>query len=257
MAVTWLTAFLDTPRTESGAAGVAFWQQVTGWGSSARRGQAGEFVTLVPGDGDAVLRVQEVAGPAAGVHLDVHVEDLAAAREAAVGLGGGIVVDQTDDAELVVLRSPGGLAFCLTPSGSERVVPAPVRGASGRRSRVDQLCLDVAAERFEDELAFWSALTGWPSRPGRLAEFASLQRPSGMPLRLLFQRLGSPPPTGRTSAHLDLACEDRDAEERVHRGLGATVLRRTPFWTTLADPAGRPYCLTRRDPNTGLLPENA
>jgi hypothetical protein len=157
----------------------------------------------------------------------------------------------------VVLRSPGGLAFCLTTSGSERVRPAPVRGASGRRSRIDQLCLDIAAERFEDELAFWSALTGWPTRPGRLAEFAFLQRPPAMPLRLLFQRLGSPPPTGRASAHLDLACEDRDAEERVHRGLGATVLRRTPFWTTLADPAGRPYCLTRRDPDTGLLPEKA
>ena len=256
MTVTWLTAFLDTPRTESGAASVAFWQQVTGWRLSARRGQAREFMTLMPGDGDAVLRVQEVAGPTAGVHLDVHVEDLTAAREAAVGVGGGVEADGTDEAELVVLRSPGGLAFCLTPDGSERVRPAPVRGASGRRSLVDQLCFDVAAERFEDELAFWSALTGWPTRAGRLAEFAFLQRPPEMPLRLLFQRLSSPPTTGRTSAHLDLACEDRDAEERVHRGLGATVLRRTPFWTTLADPAGRPYCLTRRDPDTGLLPAN-
>ncbi len=143
MAVTWLTAFLDMPRTESGATSVAFWERVTGWGLSARRGQASEFATLVPGDGDAFLRVQEVAGATAGVHLDVHVEDLAAAREAAVGLGGGIVADRTDDADLVVLRSPGGLAFCLTPSGSERVRPGPVRGASGRRSRVDQLCLDV------------------------------------------------------------------------------------------------------------------
>jgi predicted enzyme related to lactoylglutathione lyase len=257
MAVTWLTASLDTPGTESAAASIAFWRQVTGWGSSTRRGQAMEFATLVPEDGDPVLRVQEVGGPAAGVHVDVHVEDVAALREAAVGLGGGIITEPADDADQVVLRSPGGMEFCLTPSPSERVRPEPVRGASGRQSRVDQVCLDVAAEHFEDELAFWSALTGWPTRAGRLAEFAYLQRPPEMPLRLLFQRLGSPPPTGRTSAHLDLACEDRDAEERVHRALGATVLRRTAFWTTLVDPAGRPYCLTRRDPNTGLLPENA
>ncbi len=182
-------------------------------------------------------------------------EDLAAACETAVGLGGGVVANCGGDADLVVLRSPGGLAFCLTPSGSEQLRPAPVRGASGRRSLVDQVCLDIEAERFDDELAFWSALTGWPTQAGRLTEFAFLQRPPATPLRLLFQRLGSPPPTRRVSAHLDLACEDRDAEERVHRGLGATVLRRTPFWTTLADPAGRPYCLTRRDLDTGLLPE--
>ncbi len=79
------------------------------------------------------------------MHLDVHVEDLAAACETAVGLGGGVVANCGGDADLVVLRSPGGLAFCLTPSGSEQLRPAPVRGASGRRSLVDQVCLDIEA----------------------------------------------------------------------------------------------------------------
>lgn len=109
-----------------------------------------------------------------------------------------------------------------------------MRGASGWQSRVDQVCLDIAPGRFEDELAFWSALTGRLKRAGRLAEFAYLQRPPEMPLRLLFQRLDRPPSEGRTSAHLDLACEDRDAEERVHRGLGATFLSGGSRWPSAA-----------------------
>lgn len=53
--------------------------------------------------------------------------------------------------------------------------------------------------------------------------------------------------------HLDLACDDRDAEEQRHRVLGADFVRRTDQWTTMRDPAGRDYCLTRRSADTGLV----
>jgi hypothetical protein len=70
-----------------------------------------------------------------------------------------------------------------------------------------------------------------------------------MPLRLLLQRLDDEQYT--VTAHLDLACEDRDTEAARHLGLGARPVRRTEHWTTLRDPAGRGYCLTRRDVETG------
>jgi hypothetical protein len=42
-------------------------------------------------------------------------------------------------------------------------------------------------------------------------------------------------------------------ETARHQDLGARAVRRTPHWTTLRDPAGRGYCLTRRDVEAGRL----
>ncbi len=95
---------------------------------------------------------------------------------------------------------------------------------------------------------------GLASRPEELGVSASyhvLARPEGMPLRLLLQRLGDERPG--VSAHLDLACDDRDAEAARHLALGAEHVRRTDWWTTLRDPAGRDYCLTRRDLDAGTV----
>jgi Glyoxalase-like domain len=55
------------------------------------------------------------------------------------------------------------------------------------------------------------------------------------------------------TAHPDLACDDVDAETTRHEALGATVVRVMPNWTTLRDPAGLSYCITRRNPDTGTL----
>ena len=54
--------------------------------------------------------------------------------------------------------------------------------------------------------------------------------------------------------HLDLASEDREAEVARHVELGGRVLRSTEHWTTLLDPSGRAYCVTRRSPVSGRLP---
>jgi len=58
-----------------------------------------------------------------------------------------------------------------------------------------------------------------------------------MPLRLLLQRLGRGDDTA-VRGHLDLACDDVEAEVQRHLTLGARVVRRTPIWVTLEDPAG-------------------
>ena len=82
-------------------------------------------------------------------------------------------------------------------------------------------------------------------------EFHSLVRPCGMPIRLLLQRLGET--RGRVRAHLDIATTDRVAETERHRALGAGVQRERELWTVLTDPSGAAYCLTDRDPETGML----
>jgi hypothetical protein len=233
-----VTGFLDGPDRSA----EAFWSAVTGSGLSERRGAHAEFVTLLPCTGDAVLRSQVVGAPPARCHLDLHVGDVRAQVSRAVGLGASV---GRDDGGMVVVRSPAGLVFCLVPWHGEAVRPGASDWPGGQRSLVDQMCLDISAGVFEAEADFWAALTGWPRRPAGLPEFDYLVRPDGMPLRLLLQRIGG----DVSGMHLDLACDDVDAEAARHIGLGAVVVRRVAGdWTTLRDPAGREYCVTGRSP---------
>lgn len=253
MDIRWTTAMLDVPL-DTYPDTTRFWCAVTGSTMSARRGQGGEFQTLLPQEGetDAFLRSQRHGENAARVHLDLHVRDAAALRAAlaeALRLGAVLTHDAGD---VVVLASPGGAVFCLVDEPGPRRRPHPVAGAL-----VDQVCLDVPASSFDTELAFWPALTGWhPTTTTPGADLVPLHRPPDLPLRLLLQRLGDDPRTGVT-AHLDLACADRAATTSGHVALGARVRGHGPRWTTLVDPAGLVYCLTDRDPVTGLLPAPA
>jgi predicted enzyme related to lactoylglutathione lyase len=235
--VRWLTAFLDSPTRDA----EPFWVAVTGWELSARR-DAGTFATLVPGDGDACLRVQVVGTPPPRTHLDLHVAGVPAAVGQAESLGASVVTDQ---GSLVVMRSPAGLTFCLVEWVGEAVRPAPARWPGGQTSVVDQVCLDVPAGLFDAESRFWAAVTGWTWQPGDLPEFMALARPAGMAVRLLMQRTGS----AAAGMHVDFACDDVDTEVARHVALGASVVRRVPDdWTTLLDPVGREYCVTARSP---------
>lgn len=184
----WLTAFLDTPRATAPAAR-AFWQQVTQSTLSVRRGAAGEFATLLPGNGDPHLRRQEVGGDRAGCHLDVHVDDVPLGVAHAVSCGAGVV---RDVGTYVVMVSPGGFEFYLVSHRGGQARPLPVRCPGGHQSLVNQLCVDVPGGLFDDEVRFWTALTGWPRRSGERPEFQFLERPAGIPLRLEFQRAGHP-----------------------------------------------------------------
>ncbi len=245
MALRWVTGFLDFP-TAAFDDGTRFWSRVTGYGLSSSRGRAGEFATLVPPTGDAFLRVQQVGSAVPGCHLDLHVDDLVSQIDVAVGLGARVAGGEPG---LVVLRSPGGLPFCLVAAGREAVRP-PAAGPAGQEALVDQICLDIPVAPFDREVDFFASLTGWKRRPGSLPEFDHLVRPDGMPLRLLLQRTGDD--DGQVRAHPDWACRDVAAEVARHREAGAVVVRETSGWTTLRDPAGLEYCLTARDPLTGV-----
>ncbi len=246
----WLTMFLDFPPGAF-TRGVAFWREVTGAGLSPSRGAAGEFATLLPPTGDACLRVQRVAAGSGGCHLDLHVDgSLSGAADRAVGLGASV---RHAEEGLVAAQSPGGFAFCLVQWDGESVAPSPVRLGDAGDSRADQLCLDIPAAGYDRECSFWSALTGYELRAGSRPEFGYLARPEGIPVRLLLQRLDDAAPGKRVAGHVDFACADRRRLAGLHAAAGARILAEYPVWTVLADPAGREYCLTARDPRTGTL----
>jgi hypothetical protein len=234
----WIQVFLDTPVDAFDEA-LAFWSAVTGWTPSERRGEEGQFLTLLPPAGAAYLKLQAVDGPV-GVHLDLDSTDRTAAVARARDLGATPAWTYHD---VEVMRSPGGLVFCHTLVDGE---PGLVRDGS---TVLDQVCLDIPAAHWETEVAFWSGLTGRGPQVGALPEFVRLVE-YGM-LRLLLQRLDEP--DGPVRAHPDLATRDRSADTDRHAALGARVVAVHDFWTVLRAPGGQVYCLTDRDPATGTV----
>jgi hypothetical protein len=234
--VAWIQLFLDTP-SESFDDAVRFWSAATGWQPSPRRGEDGQFLTLLPPAGAPYVKLQAVDGRA-GIHLDLDSDDRAAAVAAARGLG---ATDAWTYGPVSVMRSPGGLLFCHTVVEG---LPALVRDG---RTILDQVCIDVPAERWDREMAFWRDLTGRELEQASLPEFARLPSTDG--LRILLQRLGDA--DGPVRAHPDLASADRAADTDRHVALGATLEATFDFWTVLTAPGGQVYCLTDRDPGVG------
>jgi hypothetical protein len=246
--IRWLTVFLDFPAPAFEPC-VAFWREVTGSGLSAFRGRHGEFATLLPSSGEAYLRVQRVLDGDGGCHLDLHVDISAQSLDdlasRAAGLG-ATIRHRDPDGGLVIAGTPGGFTFCLVRWHGEVTVPGPLLTGSGT-SQVDTLCLDVPPPEFQRECAFWSALTGWALRPARVAGYTYLEQPPGLPVHILLQRLDAAEPGQQVRGHVDFGCTDGQAIAR-HEALGARVTGTHQFWTVLADPAGRPYCLVDRNP---------
>ncbi len=242
MTPSWLSAFLDFPG-DTYDAGVAFWEDVTGFERSAPRGEHDEFATLRPSDGDDYLRVQRVGDGSPRVHLDVHVDDPRAAWDEAGRIGARLVADHGGH---LILASPGGLTFCLV-SHRAATRPRPRTWPDGHTSYVDQVCIDIPPSRYDDELDFWHALTGWQRRdPKPGSEFGRLTPGPDQPLQLLLQRLDDE--QDAVTAHLDWSASDRETEVAAHVAAGAEVQGRFEGWTVLRDPAGLTYCVTRRRP---------
>jgi hypothetical protein len=182
--------------------------------------------------------VQAVEGPP-GVHLDLDSADRPAAVERARRLGATAAWRYHD---VEVMRSPGGFVFCQTLVDG---APALVRDGA---TVLDQVCLDIPSSHWDGEVAFWAALTGREPQVGALPQFVRLVEEGR--LRLLLQRLDET--DGPVRAHPDLATGDRASDTQRHVALGATLVRVHDHWTVLVAPGGQVYCLTDRDPATGL-----
>jgi Glyoxalase-like domain len=244
----WLDAFVDVP--ESSAADFrAFWSAVTGWPESTARGDRGQFRSLLPSQGRAYLRVQELdEGPR--IHVDLMSHDLTGDAARLESLGAGRVLT-LDDVE--ILRSPGGQVFCLVLDDEPRpVVPRetwPSIWPGGQRSRLTHVCIDVPPAVYDAEVAFWAEATGWAASPTSRPEFRFVTPPGGsVPLRLLIQRLDHP--GDRAGAHLDLGTDDIPAEVERLIALGAQDDGPVATWHVLRDPVvGLPFCVTDQPPD--------
>lgn len=245
MAIRWMMALWDFPP-ETFESATMFWTRVTGANLSEPYGSNNEYAALRPQRGDSCLWVQRLRSGDAANHLDLLVDDVAAATAHAERLGATVVHEAEEG--LMVLRSPGALPFCLVRHEGQSRVPDPVEWPGGQLSIADQICIDVPPERYQRELRFWEEFTGRSRLPGEPSEFERLERPEGMPLEILFQRLGEDEPGEPVRAHIDLACSDVEAETARHRELGAVPLERFEQWQVLRDPAGLEYCITARVP---------
>lgn len=234
----WVTTFLDTPVRDLEET-VRFWSEVTGWTPSERRGEDGQFLTLLPGRGASSVKIQAVEGPP-GVHLDLDSRDRAAAVRRAAELG-AVPAWRYHDVE--VMHSPGGLLHCHT------LVDGEPRLSRDGTTILDQVCIDVPRRHWDSEVRFWREMTGrtfHESGPGYARLDADGQ------VRVLLQRLDEE--DGPVRAHPDLASADREGDVRRHVGLGARRVADHDRWTVLEAPGGQVYCLTDREPSTGLLP---
>lgn len=246
-ATSWLSAFLDF-RADAYEPGIRFWSAVTGFDVSAPRGETGEFVSLLPTEGDNYLRVQRRAEGGSRLHVDLSVADPHEAADRAIALGATEVADYGTH---IAVASPGGLVLCFVSHGGS-IRPSPAVWPTGHRSAVYQVCIDIPSEVYDVESRFWAQVMGasievLPARP----EFSWLRGQRQFALDVLLQRLDET--RGEVTAHLDLGTNDRSAEVARHVALGATQLVNEQFWATMRDPTGLVYCITGRDPANGRL----
>jgi predicted enzyme related to lactoylglutathione lyase len=236
-------AFVDVPA-EQVACAQAFWSAVTGWPAGHPWSGHQEFASLVPPDGTAYVHVQSIGGPPR-VHLDLlgHV-DRDTPRLEELGATRGPTRDWWQ-----VMSSPAGLPFCLCDERWPHHRPGAVSFPDGHRSRVVQLCVDVPADHYDAEFAFWRAATGWADEAVDAPEFQRLVHRAESPLQLLVQRLGPDDGAAQARAHLDLGTDDIAAEIARVEALGAHVLRHGDGFVALQGPGGLPFCVTANHPD--------
>lgn len=241
--VEWIHAFIDVPPARVETAG-EFWSAVTDWPIGEPWQGHPEFCSLLPAGGTRYLHLQTISG-APRVHLDLEGDP---ERDPARLEALGATREHRGDG-WQVMTSPAGLPFCVCGESSTPTRPSAAYWPEGHRSRLVQLCIDVPAEQYDDELVFWRAATGWTDEPDNAPEFHRLVHHPQSPLQLLIQRLGDDDPARRARAHLDLGTDDMPAEVARLETLGAEVLRPGDGFIALRDTVGMPFCVTRNHPD--------
>lgn len=222
----------------------AFYSALTGWEvvrDSPELADADDgWLTLRVGDGQEV-GFQKVGRhvppqwPSAEhpqqLHLDLTIEDTAAAAKRAIALGGKHLAD---GAEWITMADPAGHPFDLC-----------------QRDGVTEMGLFTITIDAPDASAlarFYAALLGMEvTYDGDEGAFITAYDRS-----LMFQQVAEynpprwPDPDYPQQGHLDIVVDDLDAGEALALGLGATAFpeARHDNWRVFADPAGHPFCLT-------------
>ena len=92
---------------------------------------------------------------------------------------------------------------------------------------------------------FWTALTGYVSRP-LFGAYLGLRDPTGQGPNLTFQRADTPE-ASVSRCHVDFYANDPDAAAARAVALGARILRRVTegdvSWVVLCDPDGNRFCI--------------
>jgi hypothetical protein len=204
-----------------------------------------EFSSFTPEHGDSYVHRQLVGGDPR-VHLDLEVDDPEATEQRLLELGASAV---RATRSWRTLTSPGGLPCCLVRTADHDHRPMPI-GEPGARSRLVQISIDSPAALHDREVDFWRAATGWRFESGDSPEFAGKLYPEpGSSIQFLLQRLEPDDPDAAVRVHIDLGCDDREAEARRLVGLGARRLWDGDGWITLRDPAGLLFCATGNSPD--------
>lgn len=239
--IRWINLVLDVPAHAMPGA-LEAWQRITGCTASEPLDDPAQTRIMVPAAGASWLKVRTLAGDVPRVHMELLVDDVEQAVDEALALG-ATRHEQGDGA--VVLRCPSGVRFAVAPwrAGADTTMVRDVD------SLVDQICLDVPSKQFADSVRFWSSFTGWPEAPGHYAQFTALRRPDDIPVRIAFQRVGM----GEASGHPDVAARRPLQTRRDHEAMGAVVDEVRERWTIMVGPSGMRYCITERDPRTGLF----
>jgi predicted enzyme related to lactoylglutathione lyase len=242
----WVHVSIDAPAQHAEAV-QRFWAAALGCRVGEPWARHTEFRSLEPkGSGDGYVHVQTIEAGSASVHFDLASERLPNDLDRMVALGAEQVASFDG---WHVLRSPGGLEFCLVPS-SGSIVPPATTWPGGHRSRLVQLCIDSPASLHDEEVAFWQSVTGWRFEDSDSPEFAGkLFPPQPAPVQFLLQRLGADDDRTRTHVHIDLGTDDIDAEVRRLEALGAKRGSPGQGWVQLTDPSGMAFCATANAPD--------
>ena len=232
---------IDVPA-EQAKVSTRFWAAVLGWPAGPPWPGLPTFRSFDPPAGDDAYVHRQVGDHGPRIHLDFEVGDIAAETERLHGLGATVGERAS---RWQVMKSPGGLPFCLL-SRRLRTQPGPV-GWDDHRSRLVQVCIDSPPDRHDGEVRFWREATRGRWVPGDAPEFAGKLYPADGPVQLLLQRLG-PETSGLTRAHIDLGSDDIDAEVARVVSLGAERLWPGHGWYALRDPTGLIFCVTGNAP---------
>ncbi|MDY7000128.1 MAG: VOC family protein [Actinomycetota bacterium] len=97
---------------------VAFWAGALG--AAAVQTRIPEYTVLEDASPSNRVVVQDVGSGRAGVHFDIHTDDLRAEVQRLLGLGATVVDDSFADhpGRWVVMRDPAGIDFCVVEAAN-------------------------------------------------------------------------------------------------------------------------------------------